>query len=141
MSGFVAPSAGQTGVPRLELKAPTFNKYTFQASTVQVEDLTEREGYENNAGETATHGHTNPALQVSGTILLSTAADVPRKGDVMLAKDSAGFWNGKFLEVAESSVEGLVNGRPAACSITLEYWPAKNTYWSSNAPTDLDGGS
>jgi hypothetical protein len=135
---FIAPAAGQTGVPRLELVVPTFNKYTFQASTVSVEDGTTREPYENATGETATHGQTNPMLTISGTMLLATNADVPRKGDVMKPKNSSGFFQNKFLEVAESNVTGLVNGRPAAVSITLEFWPAKNTYWTSNAPTDLD---
>jgi hypothetical protein len=138
---FIAPAAGQTGVPRQEQGPPTFNNYTFQAGTVSVEDGTTREGYEDSAGATATHGHTDPMLTVSGTLLLATSADVPRKGDILRAKNGSGFWQNKYLEVSEVSTSGLVSGRPAAVAVTLEFWPAKNTYWTSNAPTDLDAGS
>ena len=139
MSDFVSPSAGQTGVPRLEEKAPTFDFFQWVASSVTVEDGSEREAFEDDDGAMATHGGMDPGVIVAGTLLLHAQKRMPMKGDVLLAKDEDGFWDEKFLEVVESSVQGLVNGRPAACEVTMMWNAAKQAEYEAAGVADLDG--
>ena len=138
MPDFASPASGITGNPFLSLAPPEFNRLEIIADTFQVTDNTEDTDHRGRLNQTITTDYEDPKLTISGSAMINAAADLLVKGSILECKDASGFWSGKFVECKKADVTGAAAGKVAMMDIELVYYPGKNTYWGTNAPTDWD---